>query len=760
MTFINGKLTHKDIQSLTKKNIIRIGSSTTTTFPSSSNNHNLEILTTVLQTTTTLRTLQLDDSATAFQNVKFVTALTQNTTIRFLNLRQSQCDDKGAIALASILKENSTIQTISLNDNHIGNVGAIALAEGLKVNRAVRKLYLNDNCIGEEGARALMDVKSGADNGGTSLLQIISLRRNNLSAEEEEGREFQNVFNGRVVEKDLCQEKEKELTEKSLKRRNSPTAFLIESSSSVTCNKTCNKINHDGPSRTTTENTNNTSDQQQQIEIDALLAERKLMMQQLDNLSTAQHEARDELAAKDAVIRMKEDQILVQRKQLAHCESEVNEIRVEHQRTIQKLQDKLSCETALAAARVAAKDAELKRKDDEIVNLRKHLDQMEKAKVVAAAQAAAKDAELKIEYEEILNLHQKELDQIEAARDAAERKAVAKEAELSFKNHVVVMKDAELSQLKDQLTIQRNELVAKMVMGQNQSKQLVDKFTVDIARMKSLEVLRDDLLKTKDEEILNQGKQLEVYAAEMNTKDTELKKKHDELLDQISSNEKLRVSLDEMKCRVEQLSAQNAEMAAAESKLKKMNEDLSAKNSKLTTRVGSLKERLKYSKAAVDLVDLTTTETTEEKRSGEKGLQREEMPSKIKKRRRITSGVAVASNDTTDDEGSQNVANIAEATQRSKEFKEALEKYKADIVELLRRAASKGEKDVSADAVIQTRMKHIVGLKRACPLISDQEMITAFSKAESDASGAFVQSLRQNRAAPVVHRPNRIINLE
>lgn len=628
-------------------------------------------------------------------------------------------------------------------------MGAIALAEGLKVNRVVRKLYLNDNCIGKEGVKALMDVKkSGVDDGGASLLQIISLRRNNLDEKEEkEGEEFvdvvkescpKEIVDCSVVEKDGC--KEEELIEKSPKSASSP-AFRIESSSSVTRNKT----NHDGASRTTAEDTNMSEQQQQKIEIDALIAERKLMMQQLNDLSTTRDEARDELAAKDAVIRRKEEQILVQRKQLAHYESEVNEIRAEHKRMIQQLHDKLSSETVLAAARVAAKDAELKMKDDEILNLNKQLEQMEKAKVSATVKAA----ELKVKCEEMLNLHKKELDQIEAARVAAENKAIAKEAELSLKNHLVVM---------------NNELEAKVVMGQKQSKQLVDKFTVDIARMKSREVLKDaelkrthDLLKTKDEEILIQRKQLEALVAEIDTKETELKKKHEELLDHISSNEKLRESSDEMERQVEQLSAQNAEMAAVESNLKKMNEDLSSKNSHLTSRVDSLSERLKYSKA-VDLVDLTT-ETAEAKRSGEQGPKREELPSK--KRRRITNGVAIASNDTTDDEGSQNVENIAEATQRTNEFEEVLEKYKTDIVGLLRQAASKGEKDVSVDAVIQTRRKHVVGLKRAYPLISDQGMITAFSKADSDANGAFIRSLRQNRGCAARSSSTKaMINLE
>eukprot|EP00986_Skeletonema_menzelii_P012033 scaffold6418_cov120-Skeletonema_menzelii.AAC.1 len=255
--------------------------------------------------------------------------------------------------------------------------------------------------------------------------------------------------------------------------------------------------------------------------------------------------------------------------------------------------------------------------------------------------------------------------------------------------------------------------------------------------------MKDEELSSVDVELSNHRKQLNAYMNEMSTKDNELKKKHEELSDQISDNEQLRKRLDEMKCQVGQLSAQNAELVTRESNLKKINEDLSAEKSQLSAQVESLNERIKYSKA-VDLVDLTTDVAADN--SGE-SPHREGLPSK---RRRRTSGDDVSPNQAADNEGNQNVDNITEA------FQEALEKHKTDIFNLVREAASRGEKMVSEGAVVQTRMNNLAELKRARPLISNEEITAALSKAESDAHRAYVQSLRQHSQcdAPTVHRPH------
>ena len=200
-----------------------------------------------------------------------------------------------------------------------------------------------------------------------------------------------------------------------------------------------------------------------------------------------------------------------------------------------------------------------------------------------------------------------------------------------------------------------------------------------------------------------------------------------------------------MKRQVEQLSAQNAELVARESNLKKLNQDLTAENSQLTAQVKSANERIKYSKV-VDLVDLTTDVAADK---SEESPQREGIPSK--RRRRMSDDDFLPENQTTDDEGNQNV----DRRLRS-QFNEALEKHKTDIFEVLRQAASRGEETVSEDAVVQTRMNNLTDLKRAQPWLTAGELTAAFSKAECDAHLAFARSVRQNRScdAPIVHRPN------
>eukprot|EP00986_Skeletonema_menzelii_P016806 scaffold15947_cov140-Skeletonema_menzelii.AAC.3 len=582
MTFLNGSSnqllsTKNIIHSLTQKSVIRIGT------PFSTNQHNLEqFATNVLSTTSTLTTLQLLDTATTLHNESFRKALAQNATITFLNLRHSNCDDEGAIALATILKTNSTLQTISLNDNRIRDIGAKALAEALEVNRTLEKLYLNDNLVGEEGAMALMDVGSRRG-GGRTLLQI-SLRGNNF--EDEEGEE---ALVDALFEVDESEEEEEMVVVKSL-----PTKITD-----------INKIRQDGQGTTNDDDDTNMLDPQ--TDINTLLAERKLMMQQLDNLSTDRTEARDELAAKDAILRMKDDKIATQREQFDRYKREVEKVAAEKEVMMQQLKDKLATKNADSAA----KDAELKMKIEEIVNLHKQELQRLEDKIAsnnanATAKGAAKDAELTVKLEAISNLHKQELGQTEAARVAAENKAASKDAELTLTNHLVMMKDAEIFQLRSQLSIQQNELAAKIMVERQQSMQLVDKLNVDVARAKASEFRKgaelkkaNELLKMKDEELSsldvelsNHRKQLNAYINEMSTKDNELKKKHEELSDQISDNEQLRKRLDEMKCQVGQLSAQNAELVTRESNLKKINEDLSAEKTQLSAQVESLNERI------------------------------------------------------------------------------------------------------------------------------------------------------------------------
>ena len=684
-SFISGRLLQEDITKLVKKSVIRVGGAS----PFADKNF-FEKLAAVLQTTATLETLQLDTAA-ALRNDNFVTALTQNRTIRFLNLRSSGCDDDGAKALAAVLKENSTLRTISLNNNIISDVGAKSLAKALRINTAVRKIYLNENNISDVGAKVL--TAAMRENGGT--LQKISLKRNKLADE-----------GGTVALEGskIARQRIHEFKEKTPKI-SAPTSIKTESVAS-------NKINDEGASRATPADDTNML-HRHQMEMDKLLAEKKLMMQQLDNLSTATHEAQDELAAKDAMLKMKDEKMLTQRKQLDNYQRGVNKATAEQQRMRQQV-DKLSADNALAAAKVAAKDVKLETKNEEISNLRKQLDQTEAAKVLAEAEVAEINAKLRMN------------------------------------NDLIRMKDEQLLHLRNQLSIERNEAGTTIMVGQQQSQQLLE-LSVTIACMKAREDskdaelrMKDDLLKMKGEVLLNQRKQLDEYETEMNTKAAELKKKNEELLGQLSCEEKLRKCSNEMKRRVEQLSAENTQHVATISSLTESNEELSVKTSRLLKQINSLNEKLKYAKV-IDMVDLTDAIEQSTNNGGKDTEEEEQLPSK----RRRTSDVVVTR------EGEDTETN-EEATRQSNEatFEEALEKHKTDTVELLKQAATKGENRVCIVAMGEVRKNTSDVMQRANPLITRQEISIAFSKAENDAVQMYVDIRRrvEEAVAPVVHR--------
>jgi hypothetical protein len=149
MVKISGSLSKKDGPRLAKQNEIWIDSSM--------KDKDCEILAEVLQKTTTLKTLALDDASGTLRNSKFIEALAKNRTIKTLRLARAWCDDEDAKALAVVLKENSTINNINLFENYIGAEGAVALAETVKGNATLNTMNLHSNEIGDEGAKAFAD---------------------------------------------------------------------------------------------------------------------------------------------------------------------------------------------------------------------------------------------------------------------------------------------------------------------------------------------------------------------------------------------------------------------------------------------------------------------------------------------------------------------------------------------------------------------------------------------------------------------------
>eukprot|EP00981_Chlorochromonas_danica_P007618 scaffold1829_cov194-Ochromonas_danica.AAC.7 len=67
-------------------------------------------------------------------------ALTLNTSLTSLNLRNNLIDAEGALRLSEALKVNASLLLLNLNSNKFGDEGGSALAEALKVNRTLMVL--------------------------------------------------------------------------------------------------------------------------------------------------------------------------------------------------------------------------------------------------------------------------------------------------------------------------------------------------------------------------------------------------------------------------------------------------------------------------------------------------------------------------------------------------------------------------------------------------------------------------------------------
>jgi Ran GTPase-activating protein (RanGAP) involved in mRNA processing and transport len=93
-----------------------------------------------------------DDGAAAMSE-----ALKRNFALTVLDLSHSKIGPAGATFLANSLKINLTLKTLKLNRCDVGDTGLIALGETLKKNSALRELELSYSHIGDPGAVALAE---------------------------------------------------------------------------------------------------------------------------------------------------------------------------------------------------------------------------------------------------------------------------------------------------------------------------------------------------------------------------------------------------------------------------------------------------------------------------------------------------------------------------------------------------------------------------------------------------------------------------
>ncbi|XP_076868293.1 leucine-rich repeat-containing protein 34 [Brachyhypopomus gauderio] len=118
--------------------------------------------------------------------------LSNNSTVKALDLRYNSISDKEAVYVADILKENKALLSIDLMCNNIEVEGAERIAKNLHQNLTLKRLRMTGNKIGNKGAMhfasmmqlnstlAELDV-SDCDLGTQSLIAFAIVLKNNRS---------------------------------------------------------------------------------------------------------------------------------------------------------------------------------------------------------------------------------------------------------------------------------------------------------------------------------------------------------------------------------------------------------------------------------------------------------------------------------------------------------------------------------------------------------------------------------------------------
>lgn len=116
--------------------------------------------------------LQLKGNFGKKEIIELAKALSQNSTLKQLDLSGCQVDDEGVGYLSEALKGNDSLEYLWLSDNKIKATGAKHLSELVEANKTLRTLYLRSNEIGVTGATFILK----------SLQKNSSLRDLNIGA--------------------------------------------------------------------------------------------------------------------------------------------------------------------------------------------------------------------------------------------------------------------------------------------------------------------------------------------------------------------------------------------------------------------------------------------------------------------------------------------------------------------------------------------------------------------------------------------------
>ena len=84
-----------------------------------------------------------------------VRGLSDNHSLRELDLSEIHIGSEGVVTMAAMLKSNSSLETLNLSVCCIGSSGGVELGAALERNKTLKKLDLSGNALGDNGVRGL-----------------------------------------------------------------------------------------------------------------------------------------------------------------------------------------------------------------------------------------------------------------------------------------------------------------------------------------------------------------------------------------------------------------------------------------------------------------------------------------------------------------------------------------------------------------------------------------------------------------------------
>ena len=120
----------------------------------------------------TLRELDLNFNPIGSEGAYVIaTVLKKNRSLERLYLDRCGIDSRGGVELGATLQSNKTLKQLRLSDNALGDDGVKGLSAGLENNSSLEELRLDgDESLGEEGVSALLKCMKEKN---TSLKKLV-----------------------------------------------------------------------------------------------------------------------------------------------------------------------------------------------------------------------------------------------------------------------------------------------------------------------------------------------------------------------------------------------------------------------------------------------------------------------------------------------------------------------------------------------------------------------------------------------------------